>query len=171
MPSGGENPRGAGLGEILEGLLDAEVDFILVGGLAAVIQGAPVVTMDVDIVHKRDPENISRLLAFLKSIGACHRLPGGRVLQPTRKELSGTGHVLLKTRLGPLDILGSIEGGQTYEDLVAHIIEIDFRGYVLRVLDLRKIAELKRSSSDPKDAQRLAIIEETLRQLEFDEGE
>ena len=45
MPTGGKKPTSASLGEVLEGLLEAGVDFILVGGLAAVIQGAPVTTM------------------------------------------------------------------------------------------------------------------------------
>ena len=47
MPTGGRKPTSASLGELLEELLKAGVDFILVGGLAAVIQGAPVTTMDV----------------------------------------------------------------------------------------------------------------------------
>ncbi len=51
MPTGGRKPTSASLSEVLEGLLEAGVDFILVGGLAAVIQGAPFTTMDVDIVH------------------------------------------------------------------------------------------------------------------------
>jgi len=59
---------GPDLSAILEGLINAEVNFILVGGLAAVVQGAPVTTMDVDIVHSRSSENIIKLLAFLKSI-------------------------------------------------------------------------------------------------------
>jgi hypothetical protein len=56
MPTGGRKPTSASLGEVLEGLLEAGVDFILVGGLAAVIQGAPVTTMDVDIVHSQSPQ-------------------------------------------------------------------------------------------------------------------
>lgn len=51
-----EKPKGVSLSELLEGLLEADVDFILVGGLAAVIQGAPITTMDVDIVHSQSPE-------------------------------------------------------------------------------------------------------------------
>jgi len=46
MPTGGKKPTSASLSEVLEGLLEAEIDFILVGGLAAVIQGAPVTTKD-----------------------------------------------------------------------------------------------------------------------------
>ena len=51
MPTGSGKPTSVNLSAILEGLIEAGVDFILVGGLAAVVQGAPVTTMDVDIVH------------------------------------------------------------------------------------------------------------------------
>ncbi len=111
MPTGGRKPRSASLGEVLEGLLEAGVDFILVGGLAAVIQGAPVTTMDVDIVHSQSAENISRLLAFLKSVEAVHRRLDDKLIEPKERDLSGKGHVFLTTRIGPLDILGAIEGG------------------------------------------------------------
>ena len=46
---------------------------VLVGGLAAVVQGAPIATLDVDIVHRRTPENVDRLIAFLASTGARYR--------------------------------------------------------------------------------------------------
>ncbi len=70
MPARGKGPGSIGLSEVLVGLLEAGVEFILVGGLAAVIQGAPVTTMDVDIVHSQSAENINRLLTFLKSVEA-----------------------------------------------------------------------------------------------------
>ena len=57
MPTDSKKPTSAGLSDLLEGLLEAGVDFILVGGLAAVIQGAPVTTMDVDIVHSQSSKN------------------------------------------------------------------------------------------------------------------
>lgn len=67
MPTREEKPKGMSLSELLEGLLEADVDFILVGGLAAVIQGAPITTMGMDIIQSQAPENISKLLSFLKS--------------------------------------------------------------------------------------------------------
>ena len=166
MPTGGRKPTSASLGEILEGLLQAGVDFILVGGLAAVIQGAPVTTMDVDIVHSQSPENIYRLLAFLKSVEAVHRRMDEKLIEPKERDLLGKGHVLLTTRIGPLDILGAIEGGRSYEELLERTIQIDFRGHRLRVLDLKTLIELKKTSTDPKDKQRLPVLKETLRQLE-----
>jgi hypothetical protein len=153
--------------------LEAGVDFILVGGLAAVIQGAPVTTMDVDVVHSQSPENIARLLCFLKSVDAVHRRLDDRLIEPKERDLSGKGHVLLTTRIGPLDILAVVEGGRSYKELLHHTVEIDFRGHRLRVLDLKTLVELKKTSTDPKDKQRLPVLIETLRQLEekYDRGE
>jgi hypothetical protein len=148
------------------GLLEAGVDFILVGGLAAVIQGAPVTTMDVDIVHSQSPENIARLLAFLKSVEAVHRRFDDKLIELKEEDLSGKGHVLLTTGIGAIDVLAVIEGGRSYEDLLEHTVDIDFRGHTLRVLDLKTLIELKKTSTDPKDKQRLLVLRETLRQLE-----
>ena len=67
MPTDSGKPNRPNLSQILEGLSRAGVDFILVGGLAAVVQGAPITTMDVDIVHRQSPENITRLLSFKDS--------------------------------------------------------------------------------------------------------
>ncbi len=157
---------GLDLSAILEGLINAEVNFILVGGLAAVVQGAPVTTMDVDIVHKRSSKNIVKLLAFLKSIGAFYRRLDEKIIIPTEQDISGKGHALFSTQLGPIDVLAVIEGGKTYEDLFEHTVDIKFRGHTIKVLDLKKMIELKRASRDLKDKQRLAVLEETLRQLQ-----
>jgi hypothetical protein len=166
MPAGSRKPTSANLGAILEGLIEAGVDFILVGGLAAVVQGAPVTTMDVDIVHDQSPENIAKLLAFLKSVDAIHRRPDDKVIEPKEGDISGTGHALFTTRLGPLDVLAVIEEGRVYGDLLEHTVEIEFRSHTIRVLDLKMLIQLKRASTDPKDRQRLPVLEETLRQLE-----
>jgi hypothetical protein len=62
--------------------------------------------------------------------------------------------------------LAVIEGGRSYEDLLENTVDIDFRGHTLRVLDLKTLIELKKTSTDPKDKQRLPMLRETLRQLE-----
>jgi len=163
---GSVKPTSVNLSAVLEGLIEAGVDFILVGGLAAVVQGAPVTTMDVDIVHNQSPENIAKLLAFLKSVDAFYRRPDDKRIEPKEDDLSGMGHTLFTTRLGPLDVLAVIEEGKGYGDLLEHTVEIEFRGHTIRVLDLKMLIQLKRSSTDPKDRQRLPVLEETLRQLE-----
>lgn len=168
MPTGNRKSTGSDLSALLEGLLSSGVKFVLVGGLAAVVQGAPITTMDVDIVHNRSSENIAKLLAFLKSIDAYHRRPDDKVIEPKENDLSGMGHALLTTRLGPLNVLAVVEDGKTYEDLLEHAIEIEFRSYKIRILDLRALVELKKNSRDARDKQRLPVLEEALRQLEED---
>ena len=92
---------------LLSTLAVAKVEFVLVGGLAAVGQGAPLTTHDVGIVPRRTPQNIDTLLTVLSSIGARYRgRPSDEVLRPAASTLLGPGHSLLTTDLGPLDVLG-----------------------------------------------------------------
>lgn len=166
MPmSNKEKATGPDLSAVLEGLIKAEINFILVGGLAAVVQGTPVTTMDVDIVHQRSSENIVKLLSFLKSIDAVHRRPDDKIIEPTEQDLSGNGHALYSTRFGPLDVLAVIEQGKSYDNLLDYTVDVKFRGHSIKVLDLEMIIELKRTSKNPKDKQQLPVLEETLRQL------
>lgn len=151
------------LESLLETLAASDVELVVVGLLAAVAQGAPVTTHDVDIVHRRTPENVTRLLAVLTDLDARYRGHGAQVLRPTEEILSGPGHSLLQTRLGPLDVLGAIEGGRDYDALLprSHCIEIS--GHPIHVLDLEMLVELKRGSTRRKDQLVLPILEETLR--------
>ena len=170
MTSDKGKTENGGLSALLEGLINAGIEFILVDGLAAVVQGAPITTMDVEIVHRQTADNIDKLLDFLKSIGAYHRLLDDKIIEPNPEHISGRGHALFTTRFGPLDVLAVIEEGQSYEDLIDYTVEIEFRGYTIHVLDLEILVKLKKSSKDPKDNQRLPVLEETLRQLKQDEA-
>lgn len=158
----------ADLTTLLERLLAADIEFVLVGGLAAVVQGAPVTTFDIDIVHRRTAENVDRLLAFLAVVGARYRNRPGPPLPPNRNALLGPGHSLFVTSLGPLDALGAIEGGADYNQLapVSRIITVS--GHSLRVLQLETIVALKRTSTDPKDRLRLPVLEAALRRQKQD---
>lgn len=119
------------LTSILGVLLGEGLEFVLVGALAAVAQGAPVTTHDVDIVHRRTPENLDRLMAALAKLNAA----------PDRKALATTGHSLFMTDLGPLDCLGAIEGGRAYDDLVPLSVEAEMDGHLL-VLGLPTIVAI-----------------------------
>lgn len=106
----------------------------------------------------------------MKSIDAIYRRPDNKIIKPKEVDFSGMGHAFFSTRLGPLDVLAFIEEGKTYEDLFKHTVEIEFRGHCIRVLDIKMLIALKRTSRDAKDRRRLPVLEETLRQLEKDVG-
>jgi hypothetical protein len=163
MASARPNPPPLDLGALIQSLCRAGIEYIVVGGLAAVAQGAPVTTFDLDIVHRQTPDNIRKLHALLQSIGARLRRPDDKILSPTVEDLGAKGHLLLKTRFGPLDVLAFIEKGWGFEELSPHSTEIDFHGHKVKVLNLEAILELKRDTTDPRDRQRLPLYEETLR--------
>ena len=164
MPSGKKNLQAANLSALLKGLSEAGIEFIMVGGLAAVAQGAPVTTFDLDIVHHQTDENIKKLSVFLKSINAFQRRPDDKIVEPTEKDLKAKGHLLLNTRLGPLDILAFIEKGRGYKELLTDAVEIELYGYKVYVLCLQTLIELKRDYKDPMDRYRLPILKEAIRQ-------
>jgi hypothetical protein len=99
--------------EILRILSAHRVDFIVVGGMAAVIGGVPVVTRDIDVLPARSSANVEHLLAALSELEALFR-GDARRLRPNASHLAGPGHLLLETRYGPLDLLGTIEDDTTY---------------------------------------------------------
>lgn len=71
-----------------------------------------------DIVHKRAPACIRARVDVLGSVGAYDRgRPGGQRPGPDATVLAGPGHSLFMTDLGPIDVLGAIEGGLGYDAL------------------------------------------------------
>ena len=92
----------------LQRLVEGDVEFIVVGGLACVIQGAPVMTFDVDIVHARTVPNVQRLLTALSGMNGRYRVRPD--LTPSAEALLGPGHHLMQTDHGPLDVLGALQG-------------------------------------------------------------
>jgi predicted nucleotidyltransferase len=147
----------------LRALHASGVDFILVGGLAAVLNGAPVNTFDVDIVHSREPANIECLLRVLDSLDATFRIQPERRIRPALSHLFGTGHLNLITKFGPLDVLGAIGRDLDYHALLTHSSEKTIaEGIAIRVLDLETLVALKEDLGGEKDRATLHVLRRTL---------
>ena len=154
-------PR-ARFAEILRLLATNEVEFVVVGMTAGVLQGAPVTTIDLDVVHRRDPENVARLLRVLRNLDAVYR-HDPRGLRPQESHLLSPGHQLLSTNCGDLDCLGSIDGGRTYEDLLPQSVELDLSaGLRIRVLGLSELLAMKIRAGRPKDLAVVPLLKATL---------
>jgi len=152
----------ARVADILRLLCEERVEFIVVGMTAGVLQGAPLTTLDLDIVHRRDPENVERLLTVLESIDATYR-HGSRGLRPKQSHLLGAGHQLLKTALGDLDCLGSIGDETPYEELLHDTIEMELAGgHRLLVISLAALIRSKEQAARPKDLAALPVLRATL---------
>jgi hypothetical protein len=139
--------------DLLQTLAEYEVDFIVVGMTAGILHGAPVTTVDLDIVHRRTRDNVGRLLTALRSLDAVYR-HDARELRPGESHLIGPGHQLLATKLGDLDCLGTIDQERGYDDLVKESVEL-------------KLASIdaKERSGRPKDLAALPVLRATLEEL------
>lgn len=149
---------------ILEALARHDVEFILVGALSAVVQGAPLTTFDVDVVHDRSPANIERLLAALDDLDARYR--NKPEIVPDETYLIGPGHQLLQTRFGPLDVLGEIEDSLDYSALEPHATPMLIGEHEILVLSAKKYLEFKRESSRAKDLAMVPLLEALLDEAE-----
>lgn len=151
----------------LEGLLsalsDTGVDFILVGGMAAVAHGAARVTYDVDVVYGRDTENLGRLVRALADYEPYLRgAPAGLPFRWDRQTLLGGLNFRLTTTLGDLALFGEIPGGGTYEELLPHTLEVELLGISCRCLVLEKLIEVKEAAGRPKDFEAIAELKAIL---------
>ena len=147
---------------VLTALRRHGVRFVLVGGVAAVIEGVPVATFDLDIVPDRDPANIDCLTAALAELKAHYR--GRPNLHPTPDALRGPGHHLLMTRYGPLDVLGVIGKERDFRALLPHSRRRVLGGTSLRVLDLETQIAVKEELDFAKDRAVVPILKAALRQ-------
>lgn len=150
--------------ELLRVLVEADVEFLFIGGVAAVAHGSARTTQDLDILYSRSPENLQRLVAALAPHkpylrGAPPGLPFRWDLATLRAGLNFT----LVTDLGWIDLLGEITGGGSYAALFEHTVPIELYGVHCRVLDLPALIQSKRATGRPKDFEAVAELELLLR--------
>jgi hypothetical protein len=162
--------KSARFGETLRALVRHDVQFIVVGMAAGVLQGVPLTTLDVDVVHQRTPDNVDRLLEALAELKAVYR-GDPRNLSPAASHLLGPGHQLLTTINGDLDCLGAVDDGKGYDDLLQATKELMIgAGITVRVLELAMLIEVKRRAGRPKDLAALPILEATLDEMRRGSG-
>jgi hypothetical protein len=147
---------------LLKALLRHRVAFYIVGGVAAQLAGAPILTFDLDILYEKTPQNLHRLLHFLNELNACYRDPAGRHIQPDLVRLETMNLHLLLTDLGALDLLATIGQGLTYQDLSNRIDVYNLGGLDVHVLDLAAVIETKEHANRDKDRAVLPILRQTL---------
>lgn len=141
---------------------DYEVDFVIVGGVAAILEGAPITTLDLDVVYDREPPNLERLANALQSVNAQYRDPAGRRILPDIRRLGSFRMNLLQTDLGPFDALAVIGDGLSYRDLLDSAIQYRLDDFQIQVLGLAKVIELKEFANRDKDRMALPTLRRTL---------
>ena len=150
--------------KILETLVSFDVRFVVVGGVCAVLHGAPVTTFDVDVVYAMDDENLDAAERALLSIGAHYRGRGSQRLLPSAKRLKGGGHHLFSSEYGPVDFLSYVGEQHTYEYLVDRSEVFRLDSVDVQVLGLAALIEVKSETMRDKDEIHLRILRQVLEQ-------
>ena len=146
--------------DVIELLIRHDVEFIVVGMTAAVLQGVPAVTFDLDVIYSRDGANIERSLEALRELQAVFRGDERRIA-PNRSHLESKGHKLLMTKFGIVDFLGSL-GQFEYADLLVDTIVLPVAQSSVRVLSLKRLIDVKASAGRDKDLAVLPLLRATL---------
>lgn len=139
------------------------VEFIIVGGVAATIQGSAHITSDLDVVYRRTPENIDKLAAALWPIAPYLRgAPEGLPFSFDAATIARGLNFTLQTTLGDIDVLGEIAGGGSYEGLLKDTEIGRVHGADVRCVTLPRLIALKRAAGRRKDLNILAELEALL---------
>jgi hypothetical protein len=157
--------------EILRVLIRNEVEFIVVGGIAAILQGSPLTTEDLDVLYLSTEENNRRLLESLGDLEASYVDPAGRRIVPDASRLSSMRMHLLKTNCGRFDALRTVGKDLAYQDLVERTRVLEVAEFRVRVLDLEAIIETKEHADRPKDRYQLLFLRQLLAEIQHSKAE
>lgn len=147
-------------GRLLTVLASHEVQFIIVGGVAATIHGSARLTSDLDIVYARDHENLQRLVAALQPLQPYLRgAPAGLPFQFDEHTLRAGLNFTLTTDAGAIDLLGEIAGAGGFGALRAHTVDVTLFGTVHQCIDIDTLIAAKRAAGRPKDLEVIAELE------------
>lgn len=153
-------PDSIRLRELLARLIEADVRFVLVGGLAVNAWGYLRATRDVDFVPDPDPENLARLDAVLRDLGGKVDVDGKLLAGTAISTFLRTGdRTLVATELGQVDVLQGLPQVPPFAALEEKAKDVDLDGLAVRVCSLEHLIQMKRSSERARDREDLAALE------------
>jgi hypothetical protein len=154
------------LAQVIPPLVRAKVDFILIGGMAAILHGSARVTFDVDVVYSRTHDNIEHLTTAL----APHRpylrnAPSGLPFAWDTRTIRNGLNFTLTTDLGDIDLLGEVAGGETYQTLLPHSFEVEAFGIRFKCI-VPTLIRIKEAAGRRKDQEAIAELRVLLEEIE-----
>jgi hypothetical protein len=141
---------------------DRQVKYVVIGGYASSILGAPIITNDIDVCYERTPENMERLAGALRELHATLRVAGVDEDRPfilDGRTLAAGDSFTFRSDAGDLDILGTPSGTGGFRDLDAGATSYDLgEGLIVRVVSLDDLIRMKEAASRPKDQAHLHVL-------------
>lgn len=148
------------LTRITKRLADYNVSFVVAGGLATTLQGAGLMTRDVDVACDMAPENLAKAWLALAELHPVHRMTPERL--PFTREQAESGSLkslYLSTDIGQLNLLGEVKGIGPFEECWKNSEPILIGDAEIRVLTLDALIIAKRAMGRPKDLHAVLELE------------
>ena len=146
------------INRLLQRLCDAEIDFVIVGGFAAMLHGSSLLTRDLDVCAVLTRESVAKLREVLGDLHPEHRLITQKLsfLDNPDPDVNVL-NLYLRTDFGPVDFLGSITGVGDFASVRANAIEVELFGRRCLVMSLDDLIRAKEAIGRDKDVQ--AVIQ------------
>jgi len=148
----------AQLNKLVERLMGHRVEFVLIGGFAAVAHGVSLMTQDVDVCCRFSPENLRAIESALRDLHPVHRMTPQKLPLVLTDELClRLKNLYLDTDWGPLDCLSSVLGIGDFDEVKRRSIEAAITAGLCRVLDIDALIQAKSATNRTHD--RMTILQ------------
>jgi len=148
---------------MLRRLVEADVRFVVIGGLAMRAHGSARLTEDLDVCYDPEPANVAKLAAVLASWhGYLRGVEPGLPFVMDEQTFQTTPVMTLVTDHGAIDVMDRVQGVGDYSDVVAASVDVRVDDLRFRALDLPGLIAAKRSVGRPKDRDQIPELEALL---------
>ena len=152
------------LSELTRRLIESHVEFVLVGGFAAVAHGVTLVTRDVDICCRFSETNLMRVQKAFADLHPVHRSRPDLALELTPEQCAGLKNLYLKTDLGIVDCLGEVLGIGNFEAVLKHSVEVELPYGNCRIIDIEALIRAKEAMNRDHDQITVKHLKEIIKQ-------
>lgn len=153
-------PRELDTAQLLAALVSRGVDFVVIGGIAAVVHGSPRITQDLDVTFATDAGNLALLGEALVALGATLRgAPNDVPFVADAATLRRVEVLTLDTVAGAFDVLARPAGAPPYDALRQHAVRHEISGFGVLVASIGDLIAMKRAGGRPKDLADIAELE------------
>jgi hypothetical protein len=153
------------LSELTRRLISSQVEFVLVGGFAAVAHGVTLVTRDVDICCRFSEANLMRIQKAFADLHPAHRSRPDLPLELTPEQCASLKYLYLKTDLGVVDCLGEILGVGSFDEVQKHSVEVELPYGKCRILGIDSLIRAKEAMNRDRDRLTVKYLKEIKKQL------
>lgn len=152
------------LSELTRRLIALQVEFVLVGGFAAVAHGVTLVTRDVDICCRFSEANLMQIQKAFADLHPVHRSRPDLALELTPEQCVSLKNLYLKTDLGVVDCLGEVLGIGNFEEVLKHSVEVELPYGNCRIIDIEALIRAKEAMNRDHDLITVKHLKEIIKQ-------